>query len=122
MADHEIMLHGAVALHGSDDHPHAARRLREHFGGLRWTDGGADASIELRQDPDLPEGAFRIDAAPGRVTVRGGPFSGVIYGVEELIDRGAPDALRAPAGVTADDSCHNWFNTAVFPGQPSIAW
>ena len=48
----------------------------------------------LAEDTSLPEGAFRIEAEPQRITITGGPFSGVIYGTEELIARGGTDPSR----------------------------
>lgn len=75
-----------MAISGGDVHLHAARRLREGYGG----DVG---SIALEGDPALAEGEFVISAEGGRVTVRGGPFSGVIYGVEEVL-RLSPGRLR----------------------------
>jgi hypothetical protein len=75
-----------MAISGGDVHLHAARRLREGYGG----DVG---SIGLEGDPALAEGEYVISAEGGRVTVRGGPFSGVIYGVEEAL-RLSPGRLR----------------------------
>jgi hypothetical protein len=98
----EIRLAGSIALDGAAEHVHAARRLRQAFVGIEWREGGAGPAVELRDDAALAEGAFRIAATPERITVTGGPFSGVIYGVEELIDRGSPDAITLPAGTTED--------------------
>ena len=89
-----ITLEGVVAIRGGTGHVHAARRLREAFGGIDWRDGGDGPAVELREDPVLAEGAFRIKVGPGRVTVEGGPFSGVIYGIEELITRAGDDTRR----------------------------
>ncbi len=99
-----IVVEGSVALDGGDRHPHAARRLHESFPGLDLRPGGKGPRIELREDPSLAEGAFRIEAAPERISVTGGPFSGVIYGVEELIDRagGEPGRLTLEPGVIED--------------------
>jgi len=102
-----IVIDGAVALAGADRHVHAARRLREAFPGLAWHDGPAGtgaASIVLAEDPALPEGAFRVTASAGRIEIAGGPFSGVIYGAEEVIARGGghPGRIALPAGTHAE--------------------
>jgi hypothetical protein len=90
----QIDIEGTVVLQGGDGHEHAARRLRQAFPDLGWQPGGDGPVVELREDPALAEGAFRIDVAPGCITVAGGPFSGVIYGVEELIERAGDDPAR----------------------------
>lgn len=93
-----IDLSGRAAIIGADLHPHAASRLREAWPVLSWLSGGDGAaaapagmpSVTLRESRALPEGAFRIevdDSGAPAITVTGGPFSGVIYGVEELIQR-----------------------------------
>jgi hypothetical protein len=89
-----LTFEGPIALLGGDGHRHAARRLRESYPDIEWRNGGSGATIELREDPSLPEGAFRIDIEGGRVFISGGPFSGVIYGVEELIARGGTHTGR----------------------------
>jgi hypothetical protein len=94
MASSDITLEGSVSLRGGDRHGHAARRLRESFPGIDWQDAGTAQVITLAEDPSLPEGAFRLTAEPGQVTITGGPFSGVIYGAEELITRGGTDPGR----------------------------
>ena len=75
-----------MEISGGNEHVHAARRLRENYG------KGA-GKISLQHDTALVEGEYVIAAADGEVSVRGGPFSGVIYGVEEVLLR-APDRLR----------------------------
>lgn len=102
-----IVIDGAVALAGADRHVHAARRLREAFPGLAWHEGPAGtgaASLVLAEDPALPEGAFRVTASAGRIEIAGGPFSGVIYGAEEVIARGGghPGRIALPAGTHAE--------------------
>jgi hypothetical protein len=94
MTAERITLEGAISLEGGDRHRHAARRLRESYPGSGWRDGGAGAVVTLTDDPSLPEGAFRIEVEPQRITITGGPFSGVIYGTEELIARGGTDPSR----------------------------
>jgi len=93
-----LALGGPVSVEGADRHVHAARRLREAHPGIDWRTGvqGQGPAIELVEDASLPEGAFRIatDPATRRTTVTGGPFSGVIYGVEELIAVGGGQADR----------------------------
>jgi hypothetical protein len=111
MTSSRMTLEGTVTLQGGDRHRHAARRLRQAFPGIAWRDGGTGPSVLLAEDASLPEGAFRIEADPAtqRVTVSGGPFSGVIYGAEELIARGggqpgrldvAPGTLEQAPGLT----------------------
>lgn len=101
MTYEQIDLAGPVRLVGEAGHVHAARRLREAFPGIAWQDGGDGPAVTLLDDTTLPEGAFRLEATPQGVTVSGGPFSGVIYGTEELIARAGTDAARLalPAGV-----------------------
>src|SRR4051812_47527552 len=91
---------GRVSLIGSEEHPHAARRLRGEFPSVGFVDAAAPTdglpSISLSRDAPLAEGAFAIDVSAAEapsVAITGGPFSGVIYGVEELIQRLAkPDS------------------------------
>ncbi len=98
---------GEVHIVGGQDFGHAANRLKSAFDGLQWQDrpAGTQASrpgVELAEDNSLAEGAFRITTQKGDqgapvITIAGGPFSGVIYGVEELIRRGGEDSrLIAP--------------------------
>jgi hypothetical protein len=101
MTTGETRLEGAVSLRGGDRHAHAARRLRESHPGIEWHGAATGRAVVLREDPALPEGAFRIDAEPFGIAVTGGPFSGVIYGAEELIARGGtdPGAIALPTGT-----------------------
>ena len=99
-----VHLSGRAVLIGAEEHAHAASRLREAWSNLSWIAADeADAvpdtlpTIRLRRSAMLPEGAFHIDvqeASAPTITITGGPFSGVIYGVEELIQR------RSEAGAT----------------------
>lgn len=102
MAGETVTLYGSITLH-SRKHAHAANRLRESFSTITWHGGGDGPLLVLTEDTSLPEGAFRIDAAPERITITGGPFSGVIYGVEELIARNAGNskAITMPKGTTS---------------------
>ncbi|HKG27267.1 MAG TPA: hypothetical protein VKB09_16565, partial [Thermomicrobiales bacterium] len=86
-------IEGKIALLGAANHPHAARRLRQSFPALDWFDADAGLSsahapsVRLIADSSLPEGAFSLSvvesgSAPA-IEIAGGPFSGVIYGVEE---------------------------------------
>ncbi len=92
-----IRLEGPVTLLGAAEHPHAARRLRQAFPFLQWHDAAAlpttAPAVRLRLDSGLPEGAFSLtvdeSAQPPLVDISGGPFSGVIYGAEEFIQRRA---------------------------------
>jgi hypothetical protein len=105
MRSEEIRLAGAVSLEGEDRHQHAARRLRQSHPGIDWRGPVGESAIVLAEDASLAEGAFRIEAEPGRVAITGGPFSGVIYGVEELIARGGahPDRVTVPRGTIAQE-------------------
>lgn len=100
------LLSGRVALFGAAQHPHAAKRLKESWPNLHWIESKPNDSfsdeiaiVALTTSPKRPEGAYSIhisgERAP-RITIEGGPFSGVIYGVEELIQRRSSDS---PAGV-----------------------
>lgn len=92
-----LLLDGAVAIQGMSNHPHAAARLQASFPSLQWFDGDrtpvpdGTPTVRLETDHSQPEGGFAIsvDSASGAPTIAisGGPFSGVIYGVEELIQR-----------------------------------
>ncbi|MDB5522310.1 MAG: hypothetical protein JWM58_73 [Rhizobium sp.] len=73
-----------MTIDGENDHPHAARRLRESLNSAALEGGG----VRLLLDSGLKEGTYVLSLKDGVVEVRGGPFSGVIYGVEELIERG----------------------------------
>ncbi|MBW3631924.1 MAG: hypothetical protein KY456_02730 [Chloroflexi bacterium] len=90
----DVRIEGMVNVTGAEEHPHAARRLRQEWPALSWAESAGEPnrpSVALQRSPELSEGAFRVtveqrDGAP-QVTVTGGPFSGTIYGVEELIQR-----------------------------------
>ncbi len=67
----------------------------------------------------MPEGAFRIETAAGEtpaITITGGPFSGTIYGAEELIQRLAnpiDGGFDLPAGTIEDApdlTYRTWWN------------
>lgn len=70
-----------MIIEGEELHPHAARRLREAVTSDKYV------RVRLERDDSLKEGAYVIDVEGSTFVVRGGPFSGVIYGVEELIER-----------------------------------
>ncbi len=94
------ILSGDVAITGIDA-PHPLRRLKQAYPGINWkkpTKGWNGASMDLGIDPEMEEGAFAIDADAGpgtSVKVRGGSLSGLIYGVDELIEAGGDD----PSGM-----------------------
>jgi hypothetical protein len=106
------ILTGRIAIVGADAHPHAATRLYESWPTLTWLQANSSTAlpptmpvISLRESAAIPEGAFRISVeaihAP-RITIIGGPFSGVIYGVEELVQRLAvvePSGVRLPVEI-----------------------
>ena len=99
MATGQTVIEGHAILHGGELHVHAARRLRERFPSIEWREGGEGPVVALVEDPSLAEGAFRIDVGSAGITVTGGPFSGVIYGTEELIVRAGADPTRMQFGV-----------------------
>lgn len=108
MASAPITLAGTVRLQGEDRHVHAARRLREAFPGIRFVHANGASHdlplLALSDDPELAEGGFRLDIQDDRVAVLGGPFSGVIYGTDELITRagGHPDRIELETGIIED--------------------
>jgi hypothetical protein len=95
VASQTIRLEGKVALLGAASHPHATRRLRQEWPALNLFDAqnapDGTPAIRLVTDPARPEGGFALsvdDTADAPVIeITGGPFSGVIYGVEELVQR-----------------------------------
>ncbi|RZT60647.1 hypothetical protein EV140_1153 [Microcella alkaliphila] len=103
-----VQMFGRVTVLGADAHPHAARRLKESWADLEWLDAAAGSvvpesmpTVMLRESAGLDEGAFRIEVdstgAVPSITITGGPFSGVIFGVEELVQRisqPAPNGIR----------------------------
>lgn len=72
-----------MPIQGEELHPHAARLLREKT----YEAALSGCAITLSADEGLPEGHFTISATADGAEVRGGPFSGVIYGAQELIAR-----------------------------------
>lgn len=106
----EVTLVGPVSVVGGVDHPHAASRLRSGIDSIDWVDAkvAPDAvthgTVRLWEDRDLPEGGYRIDVGAGDggadISVAGGPFSGVIQGVEELLraTEAGTDSVVLPAG------------------------
>ncbi len=88
-----------VFLAGGTEHPHAMRRLRSRFPQIDWCDGQGDGpTLTLRTDSARPEGSYRIVREGINLTLTGGPFSGVVFGTEDLIDRGGshPGRLALP--------------------------
>lgn len=94
---------GLVTVIGGYDHVHALRRLREEYPDINWQAAtlptGSTPCLCFHEDRSMSEGSFRIqtewkEGTPAKVDVIGGPFSGVIYGVEELISQGGSDKAR----------------------------
>jgi len=104
MTNHH-QFHASIGVLGAAQFPHALRRLSEAFPKIKWHQSESGQTIRLSEDKTLPEGAFRIEATPESVTISGGPFSGVIYGVEELIKRGGdqPDLLSVSANTIYEE-------------------
>jgi hypothetical protein len=72
-----------MSIDGEELHPHAARLLRA---GLD-PDALDGRRIRLLEDGALAEGHFSIRGDGDALEVRGGPFSGVIYGAQEFVAR-----------------------------------
>ena len=96
----QVALSGTVIVSGAGAHPHALRRLKACYPDVDWQTGySADRPlVELRTNPLRAEGSFAISVdhtgpAP-RITVEGGPFSGVIFGVEELLSKAGANPAR----------------------------
>lgn len=91
------LIKGKVVIIGASQHPHAVRRLKKAWPGVEWIDALLDetvpddvVSIALYARPEKPEGAYSLEVSGHgvpKIRIEGGPFSGVIYGVEELIQR-----------------------------------
>lgn len=78
-----------MTIDGELEHPHAARRLRSDLP----NDFRQAHRIKLRLDASMPEGGYVIARQGEALEISGGPFSGVIYGAEELIERVAANDL-----------------------------
>ncbi len=93
----KVNLAGPVRIDGAAAFPHALRRLSEAHPQVAWRSEGDGATpvLTLAEDEGLAEGAFRIAVEAGQdhpvVRIAGGGVPGVIYAVEELIDRGGSD-------------------------------
>jgi len=102
-----LSLDRRIVIAGEDVHPHAGGQIRAFLGDRVLPAGatdGADLTIQLLTDESLPEGAFSIDV-PGNGTmlsITGGPFSGVIYGANQLVRRLDPTEHTIPVGTTAE--------------------
>lgn len=92
-----VYISGKIALIGAEQHPHAARQVKEAWRELEWVDAleGESLPVDLPRvclslDPERAEGSYSIHSAQTStptISVTGGPFSGVIYGVEALTQR-----------------------------------
>lgn len=118
-------LTGPVALVGASEHPYAASRLLQAIPGVDWiVDHGAVppgvSTVSLETSRTLPEATFDITVGDNQgamnLEVTGGPFSGVIYAVEELIQshktpRPGKTTFSAPVGETHPDLAFRSFWT-----------
>jgi len=120
-------LRGVVALVGAERHPYAAKRLQKKFPSLDWravsscNQVSKDAAIlTLSESESELEGSFTIaverSAAGPSITLTGGPFSGVIYGVEELVQNSQLEtdgtvSLTTPRGRVTPDLTYRTFWT-----------
>lgn len=95
-SNHVADLRQTVGLIGAGQHSHAAARLERAVPGIRWVPVAGSppsglSTITLQTTDTLPEGSFATtlvrEGDATHLTVSGGPFSGVIYGVEEIIQR-----------------------------------
>jgi hypothetical protein len=93
-----VRVDGNVVVHGGEAHPHAFRRLRDELPGTVIVGGGSGpdgaTTVRLVTTAERAEGSFEIRVSGGEapvVEIEGGPFSGVIYGVEELVQRRVTD-------------------------------
>ncbi len=99
-----ISISGRVLVTGGAEHPHALRRLRSCFPQIDWVEGTGDGpSLALKTDPARPEGSYRIVRDDLNLTLTGGPFSGVIFGVEDLIAQGGSHPGRMSLPLAAID-------------------
>lgn len=95
-----------VAVHGADGHPHVLRRLRRDLPSVTWLETATDevpagaSQLRLTTDPRRAEGEFTLDVGDGSAAVTGGPLSGVVYGVGELVRLAQRDGatLLVPGG------------------------
>src|SRR4029079_9887986 len=93
-----VRLDGGVVVEGGGEHRHAWRRLRAELPGTVMEAGGSvpdgAPTVRLVTAAERAEGSFAIRASGGEssvVEIECGPFSGVIYGVEKLVQRQVPD-------------------------------
>jgi hypothetical protein len=110
-----VTLTGPVALVGGGEHPYAASRLRAGLEPVECLPAAGTgppatrATLRLRLDPGMPEGAYRIEVDETSdgiaIDLIGGPFSGVIQAVEALlrVAESEHDVVRVPTGRTHGD-------------------
>ncbi len=104
-----VYFSGRVLVEGAEQTPHALRRLREAFPAIDWQSGlGEGPRLRLIASGSRAEGSYRIttsrEGVP-HVEIEGGPFSGIIFGVEELIAQGGshPGRMQLPE-ATIDET------------------
>lgn len=101
-----VRLDGLVAVESGREHPHALRRLKVMLPG-EVVEGGTSVPdgtpvVRLTTTTERPEGAFALRVTGGdapAVEIEGGPFSGVIYGVEELVQNRLRDDGSVATGT-----------------------
>ena len=93
-----VRLDGNVVVAAGGEHLHALRRLHASLPGRVIEAGGSvpdgATTVRLVTAAERAEGSFAIRASGGEssvVEIECGPFSGVIYGVEKLVQRQVPD-------------------------------
>src|SRR4051812_1596905 len=101
-----LSLDRRIAIAGEEIHPHAGSQIRALLGDRvlpAGTTDGADLTIQMLTVESLPEGAFSIDVPSNgtRISISGGPFSGVIYGANEFVRRQNPIEHAIPVGTIA---------------------
>jgi hypothetical protein len=93
----QVEIQGKVVILGASQHPHAVDCLKWAWPDIDWIYSRDEediphgiASVSLITDTEKPEGSYSLTVGRERtpkISIEGGPFSGVIYGVEELIQR-----------------------------------
>jgi hypothetical protein len=115
-----VRLSELVVVQGSQEHPHAFRRLEAELPGdvvaLNEPAPEGVPTIRLRAVDDLPEGGFRIRVVDGirpLVDIEGGPFSGVIYGANRVIEHLSANDWTIGSGETTETpglAYRTWWN------------
>lgn len=123
--EHKLDFSGHVVLIGAREHRHAANRLRSCIPEINWISSNGTipagvSTLTLESTNALDEGSFEasvsVEDGTPHAKITGGPFSGVIYGVEELIEQRrylSPTSTRltVPTGRISPDLAYRTFWT-----------